>query len=430
MNGGEQYASQFSPRLWAAVDGPLHLYVHLPFCPRKCRFCFYYTVRSYTPVRCLRYVDRVIDELRRFTAAGAFDRAWVASVYLGGGTPPAIGEIALHRLLDGIRGTVPVADGAEVTAEAFPEPGLSGMISPLVEAGVNRLSLGIQTLDADVLALTRRPQDPAESLELLRFARSSGLTDVNIDLMYGIPGQSPGSLRATMEGCLAEKPAHVTAYRCVITPGTAIFRMGGLDGVPLPAKAEKDLLGRYCMDALRDHGYERYAVDHFARHERYRSRHEMGEWSGDNFLGLGASGFSHIDGTLFRNRRSIHRYLDPDANFPLAEFYTLSPRDRMQRWLLLGLTKLLRADAADFNRRFGARLDTEFGDQLRALGERGWLVHIEDGVSRLTDAGVENIHALSLMLSVFGDSGYEQMVTQAAAAGSRPAARAAQQSIK
>ena len=417
MTGVAQPQSQFAPSLWDGVAGPLHLYVHLPFCPRKCRFCFYYTVRSYTPARCLRYVDRVLDELRRFAAAGAFDRARVTSVYLGGGTPPAIGAAALHRLMDGIRDTAPIAGGAEITAEAFPDPDLFAMISPLRAAGVNRLSLGVQTLDADVLALTRRPQDPALSLELLRLARSSGLADVNIDLMYGIPGQSADSLRATLDGCLAGQPPHVTAYRCVITPGTAIFRMGGLDGVALPGKADKDQLGQYCLAALRDHGYERYAVDHFARDKRYRSRHEIGEWSGENFLGLGASGFSHIDGTLFRNRRSIHKYLDPEAEFPLAEIYTLAPRDRMRRWLLLRLTKLLRADAASFSSRFGTSLETEFGAELSELYERGWLARGDDGVSRLTEAGTGNLQALSLMLTVFGDSGYEQMVTQAAVAG-------------
>jgi oxygen-independent coproporphyrinogen-3 oxidase len=418
MDASPQEPRQFDPALWADVDGPVHLYVHLPFCPRKCRFCFYYTVRSYNPARCLRYVDRVLDELRAYAAAGAFARARVRSVYLGGGTPTVAGETALRRLLAGILDTVPVEDGAEITAEAFPEPILYEVLPALREAGVNRLSLGIQTLDADVLTLNKRvpaPDQSLQSLEFLRFAQAVGLANVNIDLMYGIPGQSLSSLIATMDGCLAERPAHVTAYRCVITPGTAIFRMGGIDGVPLPGKAEKDRLGQHCLAALHDRGYARYAVDHFASAEQYRSMHEIGVWSGDNFIGLGASGFSQVDGKLYRNKRSIHKYLDPEAAFPLAEFYALTPQDCMRRWLLLCITKLLRADAADFQRRFGARLDTELGVELDDLAQRGWLLHVPDGVSRLTDAGAENIHALSLVLTGFHDPSYERMVTRATA---------------
>jgi oxygen-independent coproporphyrinogen-3 oxidase len=412
MDVSAQEPRQFDPALWANVDGPIHLYVHLPFCPRKCRFCFYYTVRSYTPARCLRYVDRILDELRAYAAAGAFARARVRSVYLGGGTPTVAGETALRRLLAGIRNTVPVEDGAEITTEAFPEPILYEVLPALREAGVTRLSLGVQTLDADVLALNRRLPAPDQSLQFLRFAQSVGLANVNIDLMYGIPGQSLNSLIATMDGCLAERPAHVTAYRCVITPGTAIFRLGGIDGVPLPGKAEKDRLGQYCLAALREHGYERYAVDHFADDEQHRSMHEIGVWSGDNFIGLGASGFSQVDGKLFRNRRSIHKYLDAQAAFPLAEFYALDPQDRMRRWLLLSITKLLRADAADFQRRFDASLDAELGEELSDLAQRGWLEHVTDGVSRVTATGAENIHALSLILTGFGDQSYERLVTR------------------
>jgi coproporphyrinogen III oxidase-like Fe-S oxidoreductase len=408
---------QFNPDLWAGVGSPLNLYVHLPFCPRKCRFCFYYTVRSFNETRCLRYVDRVLEELRAYEAAGAFDRSRICSVYLGGGTPTAAGETALHRLLAGIRDTVPVERGAEITVEAFPEDLLYTVLPALREEGVTRLSLGIQTLDESTLALNRRPQTPEESLRFLRFAQAAGFSNVNIDLMYGLPGQSADSLRATMEGCLAEEPAHITAYRCVIAPATAIFRMGGIDGVPLPGKAEKDTLGHHCFAILREGGYERYAVDHFTRDERYRSLHEVSVWSGDNFLGLGASGLSHIDGNVFRNRRSIRRYLDPAAGFPLAEFHSLAKSDRMQRWLLLNLTKLLRVDASEFRNRFGAVLDEKFGAQLGDLAQRGWLTRFPEGVSSVTDEGAENIHALSLILTSFGDPVYDELVTGATPAG-------------
>jgi oxygen-independent coproporphyrinogen-3 oxidase len=406
---------QFDPALWTDVDGPIHIYVHVPFCPRKCRFCFYYTVRSYTSDGCARYVNRVLAELREYAAAGAFARAKVQSVYLGGGTPTVIGDVALRLLLDGIRGIVPVADGAEVTVEAFPEQALFDVLPSLGEAGVNRLSLGVQTLDDEVLTLNRRDQVPGESVRALRLARSVGLDNVNIDLMYGLPGQSLGSLRDTMAGCLAQRPAHITAYRCVIGPGTAIFRLGEKAGLPLPTRSEKDELGEYCMAELRAGGYQHYAVDHFATDERYRSRHELGVWRGENFLGLGASGFSHLNGTLFRNKRSVRKYLDPGAGFPLAEFYALATRDRMRRWLLLGLTKLLRADAAEFWRQFGSRLDDEFGDELDGLARHGWLARVPDGVSTLTQDGVANMHALSFILPAFGDSTYEQMVTGAGA---------------
>jgi oxygen-independent coproporphyrinogen III oxidase len=411
MNTEPAAARQFDPALWSEASGPLHLYIHLPFCPRKCRFCFYYTVRTYTDRGCLNYVDRVVDELRAYAAAGAFAHTSIRSLYLGGGTPTVAGEDALRRLLTGIHDTAPMEDDAEVTVEAFPEPILEDVLPALCDAGVTRLSLGVQTLDTDVITLNRRAQEPEEPLRLLHFTKSLGFDNVNIDLMYGIPGQSLGSLQETLDGCLAEKPAHVTAYRCVIAPATPIFRLGGIDGVPLPAKATKDLFGQYCSEVLRENGYSRYAIDHFARDERYWSRHEIGVWSGENFLGLGASGLSQVAGRVFRNKRSIRKYLDTANAFPLAEFYVLNQRDRMRRWLLLELTKLLRADAVAFHRHFDARLDDEFGKELDQLARLGWLTHASDGVSRLTEAGAENIQALSVMLAGFSDPAYEQMVT-------------------
>ncbi len=362
-------------------------YVHVPWCKRRCPYCaFYVEVDRATPWEA--FVDRVLRE-HAIRSPEFGERA--TTVFLGGGTPSRLPSAALARLVAGI----PRVPGAEVSAETNPEDASAEWLDGALEAGVNRVSLGVQTLDPRFAALLNRAASVREAAETLDRVRSAGFRSWSVDLIFGLPDQTLDDLRADLDRLLAYGPPHVSLYGLTIEAGTP-FERAHAKGTLEPADED---LWREMYDlivaTLRSAGIDRYEVSNFAK-AGHRSEHNRLYWSDRPYLGLGPSAHGYApDGRRWHNVADVGRYLvldDPTEASELPEGDA-----RATDLLVSALRSVDGLDRAHLGRTTGRRIAAGTveslvrGGVLREEGERIALTDsgfpLADGISaRLADA--------------------------------------------
>jgi len=310
--------------------GAKHLYVHIPFCASRCDYCDFVSMTGH-PDQHARYVDALLAELEleRDLLAPELD-----TVYLGGGTPSYLEPEALSRLLEGL----PAA--GELTVEANPETVTPGLAETLVEAGVNRVSLGAQSFQPRLLELLGRRAGPGDVRRAVAILREAGIDNVSLDLLYGIPGQSRADLDADLDEALALAPEHLSCYELEAKTGT---RFSHLHGAELAEQADvlEDQL-ELVVERLTGAGYRWYETANFARtgSERdLRSLHNLGYWRGHDYLGLGIGAVSTVACSRWRNLPSLLRYLEAleRGEKPPRETEALDEATKLRERLMLGL---------------------------------------------------------------------------------------------
>lgn len=276
---------------------PIGLYIHVPFCRGKCPYCDFYSV-NLTDGICEQYINKVCSALDE--KCGAFD-----TVYFGGGTPSLLGAGGIVKILSHVSAT----DGCEVTVECNPSDTADGSFdfSLAAQAGVNRISLGLQSaVDSERKALGRRA-GAADVESAVRLARQAGIDNISLDLMLGIPGQTQQSLQASVDFCAQLGASHISAYMLKIEPGTAFYGMQ--DSLDLPGEDAVCDLYLYCIDRLARHGYNQYEISNFAL-PGFESRHNLKYWRCEEYLGIGPAAHSFIDGRRYYYDRSLENFLN------------------------------------------------------------------------------------------------------------------------
>jgi putative oxygen-independent coproporphyrinogen III oxidase len=367
--------------------GSFGVYIHVPFCQARCHYCDFVT---YTGMEGLRrpYAAALLDEATMAVAALGPEPPVVTSVFVGGGTPTLLPAEDLGRVLARLRDLLPFAPGAEVTVEANPETVDGTMAAGLVQAGVTRVSMGAQSFDDRVLAGLGRVHDAARVEAAVATLRAAGVPAVNLDLIYGGPGEDDRSWSATLEAAVALGPEHLSAYALTIEPATKFGRLVAAGRMAEPD--EDDLADRYerACAVLAGAGYGHYEVSNWAR-PAHASRHNLTYWRRGRYLGLGA-GAHEFDGTTRRwNLAGVPAYLAAvrDHRRPTegqerldagqARFEALALRLRTVDGLDPDEARLLEVDPA------GDQADQLRGAGLLAPGpglvltERGMFVHGE-----------------------------------------------------
>jgi oxygen-independent coproporphyrinogen-3 oxidase len=285
---------------------PLAVYVHLPWCVRKCPYCDFNSHAAPRELPEGRYVDALLADL-----AGDLDLAAgrrVDSVFFGGGTPSLFSPGAIARILAGIAAALPVSDDAEVTLEANPGTVERGRFDAYAAAGVNRVSLGAQSFSARQLATLGRIHSPGEIDDAVRDLRRAGIDNFNLDLMYALPGQAVGEALDDLRAAVALGPSHLSHYQLTLEPGTAFFRRPP----PLPDDDAAFEMQLACQSELAASGFIQYEVSAFARAGR-RCRHNLNYWTYGDYLGLGAGAHGKVTtaGGIWRTEkpRSPREYL-------------------------------------------------------------------------------------------------------------------------
>lgn len=280
------------------------VYLHVPFCRVRCGYCDFntYTATELRGARQDAYADEVLREIALsrgvLSARGPLRAA--STVFFGGGTPTLLPAGDLARMLDGIRSTFAVAEDAEVTVEANPDTVTVAMAHELAEAGVTRMSIGMQSAVPHVLAALERTHDPAGVQTAVDAARSAGL-DVSVDLIYGAPGESLDDWRRSVEAAVALAPDHISAYALIIEEGTKLERQIRRGEVAAPDDDLQADMYELADEAFASSGFGWYEVSNWATAPRHRSRHNLAYWRGTDWWGYGPGAHSHVDGLRWWN---------------------------------------------------------------------------------------------------------------------------------
>jgi oxygen-independent coproporphyrinogen-3 oxidase len=380
---------------------PFGLYVHVPFCAHRCQYCYYLSYEGRTHRQIDQYVESLVQELALYGRAPAFAGRKVGFVYFGGGTPSLLSAESIRRLLSELKAVFPWTAAEEVTFECAPRSTTRRRLDVLREAGVNRLSLGVQQLDDEVLHRNNRVHLVADVERAWAEVRASDFDEVNVDLITGLVGETGASFRASLERVIRMDPDSVTVYQLEIphhTPLARSLRDGTLVGA-LPTWAEKRTRLAYAFTRLQGAGYalrSAYAAAKNTRHRRFAYQEE--QYRGADLLGIGASAFSYFAGAHFQNVASLESYLAEVGNgrLPVGRAYLLSDAERLVREFVLQL-KLGRVEARRFRDKFGVEIGERFAGPLEHFADRGWLTYDSHGV-RLTREGLLRV---DLMIPAF-----------------------------
>ncbi|MGI5502019.1 radical SAM family heme chaperone HemW [Lentzea sp. CA-135723] len=318
---------------------PFGIYVHVPFCATRCGYCDFNTYTpgelgtSASPESWLEGLRRELD-----LAASVLGSAPLAeTVFVGGGTPSLLGASGLASVLDAVRDSFGLAPGAEVTTESNPESTSAAFFSGIRDAGYTRVSLGMQSAARHVLAVLDRKHTPGRPGEAALEARAAGFEHVNLDLIYGTPGERPSDLAASLDAVLAAGVDHVSAYALIVEDGTGLARRIRRGDLPMP---DDDVLASsYEMvdSVLTGAGFSWYEVSNWATSVAAQCRHNVLYWKGADWWGFGPGAHSHVGGVRFWNVKHPARYssLLAEGNSPAAGRETLSLEDqRVERVLL------------------------------------------------------------------------------------------------
>ncbi|AJW78900.1 radical SAM family heme chaperone HemW [Clavibacter michiganensis] len=300
----------------AAVDAETRafgVYLHVPFCRVRCGYCDFntYTAPELRGVKQSDYASQAVQEVG--FAASALHESGVpprpaSTVFLGGGTPTLLPVKDLVRMLDAVRDTWGIAEGAEVTTEANPDSVDDAYLAALATGGFTRVSFGMQSAVPRVLATLERTHDPARIAPVVRGARAAGL-EVSLDLIYGTPGETIDDWRASLEQAIAQEPDHLSAYALIVEPGTKLARQIRRGEVPEPDEDLQADMYELADRLLGEAGYEWYEVSNWARDGR-RSRHNLAYWQGHDWWGVGPGAHSHVGGVRWWNVKHPAAYAD------------------------------------------------------------------------------------------------------------------------
>ncbi len=372
---------------------PLSLYYHVPFCARKCAYCDF---ASY-PGRegeMRQYFDRLLTEIRRWSVLTDFgllsDRFYVKTVFIGGGTPTLVDASCIGEILDHSRFIASFADDIEITVEGNPGTLTPEKLAVYRRAGVNRLSLGAQSFDDCLLKFLGRIHNAAQIGEAVRMAREAGFENLNLDLMYALPGQSMAQWRDTLDAAIALDVPHISAYSLIVEDGTPMAARVASGEVILPDDDTVNAMQREAIERLSKAGYGRYEISNYAK-PGFECRHNLTYWQRGDYLGLGCAAHSMLDNCRFHNPDSLDEYL---AGARMMDFQRLNDSDILEETVMLGTRMSQGIDLSLFKNVDNRRLD-----RLVASG----LIELDNGYLRLTTRGMELQNAVILeLLEVLG----------------------------
>ncbi|HET8851322.1 MAG TPA: radical SAM family heme chaperone HemW [Ktedonobacteraceae bacterium] len=369
--------------------GAVSLYLHIPFCHTRCHYCDFNTYAGILPLR-EPYVQALLIEIE---LAGTLAQhingqpRRARTIFFGGGTPSLLSVAQTTRLLNACRNAFAVDEDAEVTLEANPGTVSQEQLLGLRAAGVNRLSMGAQSFDAELLHILGRIHSPEEIRQALHNARAAGFTSINLDLMFGLPEQTMQHWRETLDQALDLRPEHLSLYSLIIEEGTPFYTWTQ-EGRLIPG--DEDLCAdmyEYADERIQAAGYENYEISNWAL-PGHQCRHNLTYWHNLPYLGMGAGAHSCFGGRRFSNVLAPLEYIRllRAQQHPEAESETVGRAQEMSETAFLGLRTAIGIHLPTFEQRFGESFAQFAGDRLHFVAEAGLLEQTHDWL-RLTKRG-------------------------------------------
>lgn len=400
------------------------LYIHIPFCAKKCDYCDFLSGVA-DPYTQIDYVNALCREIE-FYSHHVFGE--VKSIYIGGGTPSWINPDLIVQIIKTVKENFRVSPLAEITIEANPGTVIKEAANVYLSIGINRISLGLQSANDDELRMLGRIHTFNRFLSTYEILRTAGFKNINIDIMTGLPGQTPDKLLNTLDRVTSFRPEHISCYSLIIEPGTpfyekyhddAVRQSEGCDTRFLPNEDETYELMKRAQYFLEEKGYHRYEISNYAR-EGYECIHNLGYWERVPYLGVGIGAASLIPpgymvtkpedpietggmGLEWRvsNERDLYEYIEETAHLPFGDgimdfkdiptvgsFSQISRKGAMEEFMFLGLRKTSGVSISEFHRAFGTSLEKIYGHQIYEL-EKENLMTVNGDMVALNDKGLD-----------------------------------------
>ena len=332
------------------MSGGMELYLHMPFCVRKCAYCDFLSFPSGAKTQRM-YAKRLMEDIG--VMGKRYGEIPVETIFIGGGTPSVPDSGLIVEIMEHVRHAFHVVDGAEISMEANPGTVTREKLTDYRKAGINRLSFGLQSANDQELKLLGRIHTWAEFLESFTLARECGFANLNIDLMSALPGQTCESWKETLSRVTDLDPEHISAYSLIIEEGTPFGeRYGSEEGRKLlPDEDSEREMYHETKRFLKDCGYERYEISNYAKPGR-ECRHNIGYWTGVPYLGLGLGASSYLDGCRFTVNPDMKQYLEEKPGM-FTDIEKLTKKDMEEEFFYVGLRMTAGVSLSEFERRFG-----------------------------------------------------------------------------
>ena len=361
----------------------LSLYIHIPFCVRKCLYCdfpSYGGMENYYD----DYVKRICSEIEK--AGEVCSKYKINTVFIGGGTPTVLKSGSLEKIMKTVFDNYNVVKDAEITCEA--NPGTLDMVKlmDMRAMGINRLSMGLQARQNDILKLLGRIHTAEDFEREFIFARRAGFENISCDIMFSLPRQTVEDWRETVSWVMSLNPEHISAYSLIIEEGTPFKDMYDNGKITVPDDETDRKMYHMAVDMLEEKGYKRYEISNFAK-AGFESRHNSVYWRTGEYMGFGLGAHSYFNGRRFHNTYNLEEYIR-SGQFKKYDVELLSEKDKMAEFMFMGLRMSEGVSVSEFKRRFGMNIDEIYGKELKEIISEG-LAFERDNRVILTDYGFD-----------------------------------------
>ena len=371
------------------------LYVHIPFCVSKCVYCDFLSAAPENDLQIKKYISSLAEEIRSRAQRIPYDLKRTDSVFFGGGTPSLIPAGELFSLMKVIKREFEVRENAEITIECNPGTVSKDALYIYKEAGINRISFGLQSANDKELELLGRIHRFGDFEKSFEFARAAGFDNINVDLMSAIPGHRLGIFKETLRRVVGMRPEHISCYSLILEEGTYLYENED-SFPPFPDEDTEREMYAEARDFLKANGYRQYEISNFARKENGRSfecRHNLGYWDRAVYFGFG-TGAASFDGKVrYKNISDISEYMAAKDKEDRKKRECLSREDAMSEFMFLGLRKTKGISAQAFRESFGVGVEEIYGEVIKTQVEEGLIYETKEGYA-LTERGVDVSNAV------------------------------------
>lgn len=377
------------------VDAPRPtkgIYVHIPFCEKKCFYCDFYSLENHSQRGA--FIDAIVKEIRLFSES--HPRYEADTIFFGGGTPSLLTPAELERILNPIHDAFDVGSDAEFTMECNPGTIDTAFLSEYRALGANRLSFGVQSFFEDELQFLQRIHTADEAVKAVELARRLGYRNVNVDLIYALPGQTRERLLTNLDKAVSLGTDHISAYSLIVEPGTPLYAAVGKGEItPAPESIEAGMYGTV-MGFMETHGYSHYEISNYAK-PGFECRHNLKYWNAEEYAGFGPSAHSYIAGQRWWNVSSLTGYIAEleSGKMPISAKESLTPTQMLDEFVLLHLRQGV-LDMDTLRDRFGIALDAAFISDMLDSGYceiSGKSLHLTKRGFRVSDGIAETLLA-------------------------------------
>ncbi|MFZ5590691.1 MAG: radical SAM family heme chaperone HemW [Bacillota bacterium] len=369
------------------MKSELALYIHVPFCLAKCHYCDFISY-TFSHVAAGHWAAALKQELALWARLPVCSERTLATIYIGGGTPSLLPPGLLGEVLTAVRHTFAVSSAAEITLEVNPGTVERSKLQLWRRLGVNRLSVGVQSLQEDHLRFLGRRHTARQAEEAVFSARAAGFEQISVDLIYGIPGLSYREWEETLRIVTGWPVVHLSAYALTVEETTPLGRMIAAGQVPAPDEDEMADQYEMLLDMAEASGLVQYEISNFAR-PGWECRHNLNYWLGGEYLGVGPAAWSYLDGRRFANPAGLEEYchMVAEGKTAFGQAQPLSEREEVTEALLMGLRLRRGIDLADFQQRYGVDLLEQYRTVIQRYVQQG-LLELAGENLRLTRRGL------------------------------------------